>query len=199
MTDKTTPPPPTVAALSAALAALGAYAEVPTDAELAEQAAASGGEHVLAAVLANALYGASIGAGMLAEGHMLSRFATEGRTEAGERAMTLGREQVIKASGAEGPGVTGMLHWQAGQIAGPLRGWSKMRDLGPMGNAMAETAWALVLLLQAATVTDPGDARFDTLGETVTEAADLLESAQARLDDLRQAARDLSGYLFPQA
>ncbi|MEJ7786596.1 MAG: DUF6245 family protein [Solirubrobacteraceae bacterium] len=34
---------------------------------------AAGGENVLAAVLANALYGASIGCGMLAEGQMLEQ------------------------------------------------------------------------------------------------------------------------------
>jgi hypothetical protein len=54
-----------------ALAALGAYAQVPSERELAEQAIAVGGEDVLAAVLANALYGAAIGCGMLAEGRML--------------------------------------------------------------------------------------------------------------------------------
>jgi hypothetical protein len=88
-------PAPSAAAVSAALAALGAYADPPSDAELAAQAKAAGGEHVLAAVLANALYGASIGAGMLAEGHMLERGA-------GAREMTLARNQVLKASGRTG-------------------------------------------------------------------------------------------------
>ncbi len=68
-----TPRSPTAAEISAALAALGVYAQAPSDDELAEQASAAGGEIVLAAILANALYGASIGCGMLAEGVMLEQ------------------------------------------------------------------------------------------------------------------------------
>ena len=59
--------------ISAALAALGVYAQAPSERELAEHAIAAGGERVLAAALANALYGAAIGCGMLAEGHMLEQ------------------------------------------------------------------------------------------------------------------------------
>ncbi|MGH9222543.1 MAG: DUF6245 family protein [Acidimicrobiales bacterium] len=103
------PPPPSVASLSAALAVLGVYATVPSPEELQRQAEAVGGEHVLAAVLANALYGASVGLGMLAEGHMLELGAD------GD-ALVLAREQVLKASGAEGPGIMGMMHWQAAQV-----------------------------------------------------------------------------------
>ncbi|MEV1248678.1 DUF6245 family protein [Nonomuraea sp. NPDC049750] len=66
------PPAPSASSISAALAALGASAQTPTDAELA---AAVGGERVLAAVLANSLYGAAIGVGMLTEGHMLAHGA----------------------------------------------------------------------------------------------------------------------------
>jgi hypothetical protein len=51
--------------ISAALAALGVYAQAPSERELAEQAIAAGGESVLAAAMANALYGAAIGCGML--------------------------------------------------------------------------------------------------------------------------------------
>ncbi|MCO6011557.1 hypothetical protein NE236_42065 [Actinoallomurus purpureus] len=182
------PPAPTAASISAALAALGAYAKPPTDTELAAQAEAAGGEHVLAAVLANALYGAAIGAGMLAEGHMLAKGA-------GAREMTLARNQVIKASGAAGPGVTGMLHWQASQIAEPLRAWTRKADLGPTGNAAADIAWALVILLQATTVTDPGDPRFATLGQNITETIDYLNTAVARLTSLKDAAGDLAAML----
>ncbi|MCA1700713.1 MAG: hypothetical protein LC790_18140 [Actinobacteria bacterium] len=59
--------------ISAALAALGVYAQAPSDRALEQQAIAAGGENVLAAVLANALYGAAIGCGMLAEGQMLEQ------------------------------------------------------------------------------------------------------------------------------
>jgi hypothetical protein len=170
--------------VSAALAALGAYPDPPSDAELAAQAKAAGGEHVLAAVLANALYGASIGAGMLAEGHMLEQGA-------GAREMTLARNQVLKASGATGPGVTGMLHWQAGQVAEPLRAWSRKADLGPMGGAAADVSWALVLLLQALTVTDPADPRFADLHKNLAEARERLQAALSHLDDLTDAAAAL--------
>jgi hypothetical protein len=42
-----------------------------------------------------------------------------------------------------------MLHWQAAQIAGPLRGGRASTILGPMGGAAAATAWALTLILEA--------------------------------------------------
>ncbi len=71
---------PTSSEISAALAALGVYAEVPSERDLAEQAPAVGGDSVLAAMLANALFGAAIGLGMLAEGRML-----EPGIKAGER------------------------------------------------------------------------------------------------------------------
>lgn len=145
----------------------------------------AGGEHVLAAVLANALYGASIGVGMLAEGHMLAQGG-------GAREMSLARNQVIRASGADGPGVTGMLHWQASQIAEPLKAWTRMADLGPTGNAAADIAWALVILLEATRVTDPDDPRFDTLHETITETIDYLNTAVARLTGIKDAAQDLA-------
>jgi hypothetical protein len=59
--------------ISAALGALGVYAQVPSERELAEHAIAAGGERVLAAALADALYGAAIGYGMLAEDQMLEQ------------------------------------------------------------------------------------------------------------------------------
>ena len=106
---------PTSSEISAALAALGVYAEVPSERDLAEQALAVGGESVLAAMLANALFGAAIGLAMLAEGRML-----EPGIKAGER-LSLARTQAFRASGAEGPGFVGVLHWQAAQLAWPLR------------------------------------------------------------------------------
>ena len=101
--------------ISAALAALGVYAQAPTDDELEQQAIAAGGENVLAAVLANALYGASIGCGMLAESQML-----EQPTNQAQR-LSHARAQALKASGAQGPGFVGAMHWQAAHIAGSLR------------------------------------------------------------------------------
>lgn len=178
------PAPPSVASLSDALAVLGVYASVPTPGELARQAEAAGGERVLAAVLANALYGAAIGLGMLAEGHMLA-------AGGGAQELSLARQQVLKASGAAGPGVMGMLHWQAAQIAGPLRAWGGDGQLGPMGSAAAAAAWALCLILEACTVTDPGDERYPQLGSMITEAGQYLD----RAGDHLQGIHDLAGAL----
>lgn len=50
-----------------------AASAVSVSAALAAQVNAAGSEHVLTAVLANASYGASVGAGMLAEGHKRRR------------------------------------------------------------------------------------------------------------------------------
>jgi hypothetical protein len=83
--------------ISATLAALGVYAQVPTERELAEQAMAAGGERVLPPRLANALYGAAIGAGMLTEGRMLAQGVNQA-----ER-LSLAR------AGAEGLGCRGAL------------------------------------------------------------------------------------------
>ncbi len=185
------PPPPSVASLSAALAVLGVYATVPSPEELQRQAAAVGGDHVLAAVLANALYGAAIGLGMLAEGHMLELGG------GGGDALALAREQVLKASGAEGPGVMGMMHWQAAQVAGPLRGWARGGRLGPMGDAVAAAAWGLMLTLEACTVTDADDERFSRLSEMVTDAAEQFHAAQEHLERIHGTAVDIASFLFP--
>jgi hypothetical protein len=180
------PPPPSAASISAALAALGAYATVPGADELDRQAEAVGGEHVLAAVLANALYGAAIAVGMLAEGHMLE-------AGAGAREMTLARDQVLKASGAEGPGVLGVMHWQAAQIATPLRAWARDGELGPMGGAARAAAWALTLILEACTVSDVEDERFTQLAGMLTEAREYLTIAHDHLQGIHDLAASLAG------
>ncbi|MFG3229392.1 DUF6245 family protein [Kitasatospora sp. NPDC048194] len=144
-------PAPSAAAISAAMAALGAYAEPPTAGELEQQARAVGGEHVLAAVLANALYGAAIGTGMLTEGHMLAQGA-------GAEEMSLARRQVLQASGAEGPGVIGVLHWQAGHVSHLLKGLDA-QGCGPVVAAAARTASALLALLACSAVFSTEDER----------------------------------------
>jgi hypothetical protein len=106
---------PPASEISAALAALGIYAAPPTERELEEQAEQAGGEEVLAAALANALYGAAIGVGMLTEGRMQERRGQNSED------LTLARRQALMASGAEGPGFAGAMHWQASHIAWPLR------------------------------------------------------------------------------
>jgi hypothetical protein len=174
------PPPPSSASVSAALSALGAYAEPPSEADLARQAAAVGGEPVLAAVLANALYGASIGAGMLAEGHMLAGGA-------GAREMTLAREQVLKACGADGPGVMGMLHWQTGQVSHLLSGLDA-KGAGPVIAAAAKAASALLSLLATCSVFDPADERAAQIPALLASAQANLEDALAAVDALPSAA-----------
>nr|CAI60002.1 putative citrate lyase beta chain [Streptomyces tenjimariensis] len=173
-------PAPSAADVSAAMAALGAYAQPPTAAELEQQAAAVGGEHVLAAVLANALYGASVGAGMLAEGHMLARGA-------GAREMALARQQVIKASGADGPGVIGALHWQAGQVSHVLKGLDE-QGCGPVIAAAARSASALLSLLACSAVFSTEDVRAGQIPEELARARTELAQALAELDELPATA-----------
>ncbi|MDJ0464956.1 DUF6245 family protein [Streptomyces sp. H27-C3] len=173
---QTAEPAPSAASISAAMAALGVYAQPPTDAELEEQARSVGGEHVLAAVLANALYGASIGAGMLAEGHMLAKGA-------GAPEMTLARQQVIKASGAEGPGVVGALHWQTGHVSQFLKDMDE-GDCGPVIAAAARSARALLALLACSTVTSLEGEGAARILEELDRARKELAEAQAVLDEL---------------
>jgi signal transduction histidine kinase len=179
---------PTPSEISAALAALGVYAQAPSDAELAEQAIAAGGENVLAAVLANALYGAAIGCGMLAEGVMLEQ--PTDRT----RRLSLARAQALKASGAEGPGFVGAMHWQAAHIAGPLRAL-KDREQAPLGQALAAVSWALVLLLQAMCLAEPAGSTAVEVTEALADARAELSRAEAHLRRLDQQTAGLADEL----
>jgi hypothetical protein len=176
-----------VESLSAALADLGAYASVPDAAELGRQAAAAGGNEVLAAVLANALYGAAIAAGMLAEGHMLA-------AGAGHEEMSLARAQVLKAGGggAHPNAAVGMLHWQAGQIAQPLRALARTHDLGPILGAAAHTAQALLTLCAVA---DPDDARGLEPLALLTDAQTALEDAGDDLERIHDWVTELAAGL----
>ncbi|MFJ9239719.1 DUF6245 family protein [Streptomyces anulatus] len=173
-------PAPSAASISAAMTALGVYTQPPTDAELDEQARSVGGEHVLAAVLANALYGASIGTGMLAEGHMLAQGA-------GGPEMTLARQQVIKASGAEGPGVVGALHWQTGHVSQFLKELDA-GGCGPVVTAAARSASALLALLACSTVTSLEGGGSERIVEELDRARTALAEAQAALDALPATA-----------
>ncbi len=139
-----------------------------------------GGEHVLAAVLANALYGASIGAGMLAEGHMLA-------AGAGGPEMTLARQQVIKASGAEGPGLVGVMHWQTGHVSQFLKQMDNA-GCGPVVTAAARSANALLALLACSTVTSLEDGGSEQIVEELDRARTALAEAQAALDALPATA-----------
>jgi hypothetical protein len=179
---------PTSSEISAALAVLGVYAEVPSERDLAAQALAVGGESVLAAVLANALFGAAIGCGMLTEGRML-----ESGTEPGER-LSLARAQALRASGAEGPGFVGVLHWQAAQLAWPLRAL-KDADEAPLGRALAACSWALVSMLQAMSLAEPTGSQAGEVAAALAAAREELAAAQRHLDALDDQMADLAGEL----
>ncbi|WP_158716924.1 DUF6245 family protein [Streptomyces rimosus] len=174
-------PAPSAAEFSAAMAALGAYAQPPTADELKQQAKAVGGEHVLAAVLANALYGAAVGAGMLAEGHMTARGA-------GGKEMSLARQQVLKALGADALGVMGALHWQAGHVWQLLKELDK-NDCGPVIAAAARTASALLALLACSSVFSPEDERaVAEIPGHLNRAQRELAEAMAELEELPATA-----------
>lgn len=173
-------PAPSVAQISAAMAALGVYASVPSEAELEQQARSVGGEHVLAAILANALYGAAIGTGMLTEGHMLE-------AGAGARELGLAREQVLKASGADAIGVIGVLHWQSGQVRQTLKNMTNLGDGGPLLGAAARASNALLDLLACTTVFSVDDARAEQIPDQLIRARRDLEAAIAQIDALPSA------------
>ncbi|MGW0604135.1 DUF6245 family protein [Streptomyces sp. NPDC002640] len=176
-------PAPTASEISAALSALGVYASVPSEVELAQQAAAVGGEQVLAAILANALYGASIGTGMVTEGRML-----EGG--AGGRELGLAREQVLKASGADGVGVMGVLHWQAGQVRQLLNAMNE-GGAGPIVEAAGHASNALLDLLACTTVTAVDDVRAAEIPEQLVRARRALEAGIAAIDALPGAVAEM--------
>jgi hypothetical protein len=127
---------------------------------------------------------------MLAEGHML---------EAGgsARDIALARQQVVKASGATGPGVMGIMHWQAAQIAGPWRAWNRENDLGPMGCAAAAAAWALTVILETCSVTSLDDERFMKLSDMIVETGQYLPAAQEHLQEIHDSTASLGEDLFP--
>ncbi|UQI49819.1 hypothetical protein M1P56_35610 (plasmid) [Streptomyces sp. HU2014] len=177
------PQAPSAAEISAAMTALGSYAQPPTADELDQQARAVGGEHVLAAILANALYGASIGTGMLTEGYMLD-------AGAGAKEMSLAREQVLKASGADGPGVIGVLHWQTGHVAQFLKATAS-RECGPVIAAAARASSALLTLLACSTVTDTADVHAAQIPQDLARAREELAAAVAELDSLPDRAAEL--------
>jgi hypothetical protein len=139
-------------------------------------------------VLANALFGAAIGCGMLAEGRML-----ESGTKPGER-LSLARAQTLRAAGAEGPGFVGVLHWQAAQLAWPLRALKDAEE-APLGRALAACSWALVSMLQAMSLAEPSGSRAGELAGAMAAARQELAAAQRHLDALDEQMADLGGEL----
>lgn len=168
---------PKASEISAALAVLGVYAQAPSEQDLEQQADAVGGESVLAAMLANALYGAAVGVGMLCEGRM------QEERGANSEDLSLARSQALEASGAEGPGFAGAMHWQAAHIALPLRA---LQDdpLTPLGQALAAVSWTLVLLLQSMCLAEPDASHAAEVTDALAQAREQLQAAQQSLDGL---------------
>ena len=182
------PVPPSVESISDALTALGVYAQIPSPDDLQRQATEAGGEPVLRAALANALYGAAIGTGMLAEAHMLQD------CDGTERQLGLARHQALRASGATGPGLVAVMHWQATHIAQPLRIWAD-NELGPLGAAATATATALMLILETFIGTDSSDQDPAHLPDTLDNVRKQLVAATGYLHSLYEEPLDLPSEL----
>lgn len=185
----TQPPPPDEAvispkALSDALAALGTYAQAPTDAQLAA-AEAREGTPALTVRLANALYGAALGHVMTAE-----VAAADAGVDGGYRVETW------RAAGATGEGVAILQHYAAMRLASELAAISERLevDLGVMG-AAGDASEALKLLLETATVRSLDDPRAGGVTANLAAASDHLSTAAGRIDDLFAAGRAVASHI----
>lgn len=108
--------------------------------------------------------------------------------------LSLTRAQALKASGAEGPGFVGAMHWQAAHIAWPLRA-IKDHDAAPLGQALAAVSWALTLMLQAMCLAEPAGSKAAEVTEALAEARAQLMAAQEHLRRLDEQTADLAGEL----
>ncbi|MFH8477084.1 hypothetical protein [Streptomyces sp. NPDC018000] len=108
--------------------------------------------------------------------------------------MTLARQQVIRASGADGPGVLGALHWQTGQVPHALKGLDAQR-CGPVVAAAARAANALLALLACSAVFSPEDERAGRIPDELARARKDLAEALAELDEVPATA----AAMFPAA
>lgn len=173
-------------ALSDALAALGAYAEPPTDAQLAAAELAEG-QTGLVARLSNALYGSALTHVMTAEVAVAA-----GGSDTGYR------HEAWRAAGADAEGIMILLHYTALRLAAELRAISERLsvDLGVMG-AAAGAADALKLLLEVCTVRSTDDPRAGAVTTNLSQASDQLAIAAERIDTLFAATRDVAAIISP--
>jgi hypothetical protein len=88
----------------------------------------------------------------------------------------------------------GVLHWQAAQLAWPLRPL-KAAEQSPLGRALAACSWALVSMLQAMAMAEPSGSRADEVSDALATAREELAAAQQHLDALDQQMTDLAGEL----
>jgi hypothetical protein len=178
--------PPLIPAkmLSDALAALGAYAEAPSEEDLARAQAAEG-TVALTVRLANALYGSALA-------HVMS---TE-YTESASGVPGGYRSAAWQAAGADAEGTAILLHYAAMRLAADLRFISERLpvDLGVMG-AVAGAAEALKLLLEVCTVRSVDDPRAENITTNLARAQDQLATAGERIATLFQAGRDVAAMI----
>lgn len=185
---ETPPGPPVISprALSDALAALGAYAEAPTAAQLAAAELAEG-RAALTARLANALHGAALAHVMTAE-----YVASEAKARSPHR------RETWTGGVADTEGIAILLHYTAMRLAADLRVIYEALDvdLGVLAAAAAATD-ALTLLLEVTTVTSAADPRAKNVVINLDRAADLLAAAAGRVDTLLDAGRDPDTFIAP--
>jgi hypothetical protein len=103
-------------------------------------------------------------------------------TKPGER-LSLARAQALRASGAEGPGFVGVLHWQAAQLAWPLRALKDSEE-APLGRALAACSWALVSMLQAMSPAERSGSQAGEVAGAMAAAHEELAAAHRHLDAL---------------
>jgi hypothetical protein len=171
--------------LSDALAAIGAYAEAPTDQDLAAAVEAEG-TVALTARLANALYGCALAHVMSAEYAATTSGAAGGY-----------RSAAWQAAGATSEGIAILLHYLSMRLAADLRLVAERLpvDLG-VADAAAGTAEALKLLLEVCTIRNLDDPRAQHITTNLARAADQLTVAAERIGDLFAAGRDIAAAIL---
>jgi hypothetical protein len=182
------PPLIPVKLLSDALAALGVYAEPPTEQDLVE-AQEREGTVALTARLANALYGSALAQVMGTESTASAAGVSTGY-----------RAAAWQAAGASPEGTAILLHYTAMRLAADLRGITERLpvDLGVMG-AAAGAAAALTLLLEVCTVRSMDDPRAEDITVNLARAQDQLATSAGRIAALFQAGRDVAATITKAA
>jgi hypothetical protein len=173
-------------ALSDALAALGVYAQVPAEGQLAAAELAEG-RTGLVARLSNALYGSALAHVMTAELAVAQAGSDTGY-----------RHEAWRAAGADGEGIMILLHYTALRLAAELQiiGEHLPVDLGVMG-AAAGAADALKLLLEVCTVRSMDDPRAGAVTTNLSRASDQLAVAVERIDTRFATTRDIASIISP--
>ena len=88
----------------------------------------------------------------------------------------------------------GVLHWQAAQLAWPLRALKDAEE-APLGRALAAYSWALVSMLQAMSLAEPSGSQAGEVAGAMAAAREELAGAQHHLDALDEQTADLADEL----